>query len=111
MDDVAPMRGAWLLLVILVLSCAGWQSPAVDDAAGLPVDLSELRLSFVHPETLSRYTVEGPYDVIRVTAERVELQGRDGRFFERVPLVVFEREQSLWVLARVGGHEFLTRLQ
>jgi len=99
-----------LLACALCLSCASAAPDPAGDFGAWGEDYSELRLSFVDPETHSRYTVEGPFRVVEAVGSGLALEGMDARFLVPVRLLVFEREEAIWALARIEGHEFLTRL-
>lgn len=102
------------MLRLLLITCAiatACASPPADEAPLVwDGDLTTLRFSFMVPGSQSRYMIEGPYHVVNESAEGIELETLDTTFFEPVQLVVFERGEALWALARIDGQEFLTRL-
>ena len=109
-----------ILLLLVALGLVGCTSPPegkIESALGelqpTTLDASSfesLALSFTDPETQAVYRIAGPYRVLRTSEDALELEGMGYDYFGTSRLLLFQRGDAIWALARIEGREFLTRV-
>lgn len=106
-----------LLAALWLGACASVGSPPAHPAsegfARLEPEvpsLDALAFSFTDPETWTEFRIVGPYRLLHSSADRIELEGVDPQLRTPAHLLLFVRGEALWARARVGGREFLTRV-
>ena len=109
------MRLVASLLLATSLACAGARTPEVradptpSAEALLLNEIDGLELSFVDPETFEAVRAGGPFTLLSVGPEGVELEGID-HAYQKARVRLFVRDGHVWARAVVQGRQFLTVL-
>ncbi len=108
----------------LALAAALWlgacASPGSPPAPAIPAGFAQLEpdvasfdalaFSFTDPDTWTEFRIVGPYRLLQTSADGIELEGVDPQLRTPAQLLLFMRGEVLWARARIGGREFLTRV-
>lgn len=115
MRRFVAIGAAWL-----TVGCAGLDSgtPAAAGASGvsdavLEDLLSELSLRFTDPEDpfAEIYESSGPFEVVAVSAQRIELAGFDRRHLEPTRTILHLDGDRVWVTVQIGERSFASRIR